>query len=773
MEKVKRAAGVFLPSLAGAAYALALARAGAGAAGLLLFWFFAVCGVWLPGRVLAGLCGAEKQGLLQTVSLVSGACLLAAVTVAASATGLHSLVWLLPVLGLAGLVVRRREFHWRGRRGSAWPAAVWVALLALAAFGCVLANAHPASVWGGGAVLPDHDFYWDLGNVQSFLRGFPPGDLRFAGTQLTYHWLTELLAAGFAMAGVPAYDVLAFYLPAAVLAALLAVLAEFGRVWFGGSEKKARFFVLLTFLGGSAALWKALAGRDPFWNLLLRHLVTNVNGMATGFLFLAAFAAAVAVLSKAGEAGLGEQLRDCAREAPPGESPEGEANNAGPAGACGRTQRFRRQAKWRQTPTSCSSPAAPGTEAVGRRPLLALWGQKPPLWLGGLALGSFAALTLAKGPVGGVAALALLCAAAVFLAGRLARREDPRRALAILALALCVLAVFAVCYKLLFSAGAGTSVHFSARGTLEKSYFKNFLALLKAHSGLAYAAALPLFALAQTVCFAPFAALLGFGGAVRDTPRVFRLPLPRLFATAMAAGGFLAFFLFDHEAMSQMYFAFAGLFFLNVLAVENAGPFLDWLRQKGRWLRAAGRAALALLLAVSLATGLCTCVWMIRDGASRQTASDWDLPLTAAEEAAMAWLGENGGEFLTNRIHTGKAREGLSNVYSGLSGQQGYMEGFKYAVSNMGVPLEEVLHRLDVLELVFGAGTAAEARRAVPPGVRYIVYSKRAAQAGWDVMEGRDEPFFRCGDAAESLPIVFENDDVSIYFVSEKTEDLP
>lgn len=735
MGKVKQTAGVFLPCLAGALYGLALMRAGAGAAGLLLFWLFALCGVWLPGRVLAEVFGARRQGLLQTASLVFGCGLLAAVTALASATGLHGLVWLLPALGLAGLAARRRKFDWRGRSGSRWPAALWAALLALTAFGCVLAQAHPASAWGGGAVLPDHDLYWNLGNVQSFLQGFPPADLRFAGTQLTYHWLTELLAAGFAMAGVPAYDALAFYLPAAVLAALAAVLAEFGRVWFGGSEKKTGLFVLLTFLGGSAALWKPLEGRDPFWNLFLRHLVTNINGVATGMVFLAAFAAALCVLSQTDE-------------------------NAG--------------------------------------------------WLWALALGSFLQLALAKGPVAGVAALALLGAALARLAvlakpgeaglgeqhpckGRpqtgckpvrgngllllgaawQKQRPQARRALRLLALAAAVLALFLLCYALLFSAGAGTSVHFSARGTLEKSYFRNFLALLKARSGLAYAVSLPLFALAQTLCFAPFAALLGFGGAVRDVPRIFRLGLPRLFATAMAVGGFLAFFLFDHEAMSQMYFAFAGLFFLNALAVENTGALLAWLREKKPPARGLGRAVLAGALAVSLATGCCTCAWLVRDGLAPTRETEWDLPLTAAEEQAMAWFAENGGEFITNRIHTGRAREGLSNVYSGLSGRQGYMEGFKYAVSNMGVPIEEVLHRLDVLELVFGAETAQDVLRAVPPGVRYIVYSTRAAQAGWDVMEGRDEPFFAGGGAAEGLPLVFQNDDVSIYFVSEKTEDLP
>ena len=82
-----------------------------------------------------------------------------------------------------------------------------------------------------------------------------------------------------------------------------------------------------------------------------------------------------------------------------------------------------------------------------------------------------------------------------------------------------------------------------------------------------------------------------------------------------------------------------------------------------------------------------------------RTAADdsWDLPLTAAEQQAMEWVRQNVPEtalLATNRTHTGQAAgRALSNVYSGLSGRRFYMESFKYAKSNLGVPEEEAARR--------------------------------------------------------------------------------
>lgn len=690
--KEKTGAGVRLLPAAAAAAAAVYALAVAGAGGDVLRWglcaAYAAAGVWLPGRAAACALDAGALGLSRTVSLCLGIGLFAATALAASLTGAHWLLWLLPALGLAGALRQRRSFQ---KPRAAAPGYLCLALALMTVFSSVLVLAHPAA---RGAVAPDHDFFWNLGNAQSFVRGFPPADLRWSGGVLTYHWLTELLAAGFSMAvGASCYDVLAFFLPAAMLLALTAVLWEFCGVWFGeGGRAKAKTGLLfaLTFLGGCAGLWKVFQrGTSPFWNMFLRHLATNINGVTTGTVFLAAFAACVAVLWR------------CRRRA---------------------------------------------------------------LWLWATALAAFLLLTLAKGPVGGVAALALMCAAVAALLGSAVRREPLGRAAAFTAFAALVLAVFGVCYGLLFAAGAGSSVRFSLHGTLDKSYFGNLLAVLRARSGLADTAGLPLFWLVQAVCFAPFAVPLALGSAVRDVPRWTKLGLPRLFAHAMGLGGFLAFFLFDHESMSQMYFAYAGLFFANVLAADSAPRLWDWLRTRGALLRRAGRGLAALMLAVTLATGLCSWGWMVKNALAPAQRPD-DLPLTAAEEEAMEWLAVHGEGrvFLTNRIHTGKALEGLSNVYSGLSGQQAYLEGFKYAVSNLGVSLEEVLLRLEEVRAVFAADTAEQALEALPEGVELIVFSKTASQAGWDVLEGGPPGALARGEEAPGLKKVFENRDVAIY----------
>ena len=204
-----------------------------------------------------------------------------------------------------------------------------------------------------------------------------------------------------------------------------------------------------------------------------------------------------------------------------------------------------------------------------------------------------------------------------------------------------------------------------------------------------------------------------------------------------------------------MYFAFAGLFFCNLIGVKALSVL---------WPRRIVRAVGAAVLAVCFATGGCTAFWL---GAQAVHPSEGprDLTLTAAEEQAMEVLRSEmqaGEQFITNRIHTGKALEGLSNVYTGLSGRQCYMEGFKYAISNLGVTSEEALARVRKAKDVFSAQTGAQAADALPEGVQVIVYSKHAAQSGWDVLEG--EPCLAEQWAEDgALSLIFENEDTMIF----------
>lgn len=669
--------------LCAGAFLAACRWAGASLAGAALFAGLAALGIWLPGRALARVLGADKAGLSATAGAVFGLGLWAVVTALASATGLHGLVWALPVAGAASLFAVRESVP----RPDAFRALVRAALLLACIAVCAVPNAHAEAL---GAVVPNHDFFWNLGNAQSFLQGLPPQDLRFSGYVLTYHWLSELLAAGFAMAGVPLWDALAFYLPALCLCLLTGALAECGALWFDSRKKTAVFFGL-TFLCGGAGLWKIFSyGRCPFWNLSVYHLISNVNGMGLTTLLLAGFAAGV----------------------------------------------------W------------------------ALWNNPRP-WLWAFTAAAFALLCFAKGPVAGVAALAFGLAALVRLAFARTKQNG-----AVLLFAALVLAGFGVLFRVFFSAGASSKIEFSLFGTLEKSYFTNFVALLRAKSPLLAAVCAPAFMLAQTVCFAPASTPLFLAGAVRDVPRLPKLSGPRLFFTACAVGGFAAFFLFDHESMSQMYFAFIGLFFANVLAVQNLDGFLAFCARRKKVLAAGCKACAACLVLVGLAGGIFTGAQMARDGLTASTgeaalADAKDLALTAAEEEALTWAGEHlPADVLlaTNRSHTGVAKEGLSNVYSGISGRPFYMESFKYAVSNLGVSPAEVDKRVNQMKTLFGpaetAGDAAQLCREI--GVGAVVYCKRAVEKGWDITEQTNPSLF-AQSAVDGFETVYENDDVTIF----------
>lgn len=674
MQALKRAAGPLVLLLCAAGYLAAVGIAGGSVASMLICAVYAAFCVYAPGAGFVRLCGAKRFGLGQTAAIVFGAALFTLLSIAASVTGVWLVLWL-PLLWTAwDMFQHRRELSWKTPRANL--ILPLVTLLTIAA--AVVPQTHAAAA---GQIVPNHDFYWNLGNVESFLNGFPPSDLRFSGYTLTYHWLTELFCAGFTMAsGGAAYDITAFFVPAVMLLALLAVLFECGALFLGAKQRFVTLFVWLTLFGGCASLWKVIErGYSPFWNLNMRHLLTNINGVATGTLFLAAFSACV----------------------------------------------------WM------------------------LWQKTPPRWVYGIGTASFLLLTLAKGPVGGIAAPALAAACVWECGASLYKKQPLQKPLRRAAFAVWILLIFGLVYLWLFSAGAGTSVHFDMDGTLSKSYFANILAALQVRFPAFYPAFLPLFWGLQTLCFAPFGALFALaGGALWLWRRGASSPV-WVFAAAGAAGGFLAFYLFDHEAMSQMYFAFAGLFFCNLIGVKALSVL--WPR---RAVRAVGIAALT----VCFATGACTAVWLGMQ-AVEPGQSPRDLTLSAAEEQAMEVLRremQRGEQFITNRIHTGAALEGLSNVYSGLSGRQCYMEGFKYAISNLGVTSEEAAARVETAKTLFSAQTGAQAAQALPEGVQVIVYSKHASQSGWDVLEG--EPCLAESWADDGvLSLVFENEDVMIF----------
>lgn len=652
---------------------LVVQRAGGSAFEALWCWLAGLLLVGLPGIALAGVLHREASAPVRgTAALVWGLAAFALACVLASLSGIHSLVWLPALAAVIALAVRRPARTFRPPNIRLWPLAVWGMAVLLCSLSAS-AFAHPSAV---GAVTPSQDFFWNLGNVQSFLNGMPPQDLRFSGVVLRYHYLTELLYAGLCMGtGLPAYDVTAFYGAPLLLAGAVFALCNLANGLFEKKSQRA-LCVCGLFVLGCAGLHKLLdAGISPFWNSGIQHLLTNINAHTTAVLLLAAFALLYHTASKTGFG-------------------------------------LRRAGTW-------------------------------------CAVCCFALLCMAKGPVAGIVAIAAACAALV-----LALR--PGRTAGALVFGLGLAAGFAALYFGFFAAGASSSMVFSPSGTLEKSWFVNYIRLFSTRWPALRGPILLAFAVLQTFCFCPpvFAGwLLGLWRDLRGLVRG-ELSALRLLANAAAVGGFAAFYLFDHYAMSQIYFAFCGMFFMALLAVDN----LSHIRAKTL------KALLAVLAAVSAATGLCTWACLARGGAqllrdggdsmrASALAAPSRLPLTDDEEEAMRWLaGQPEGLFATNRIHTGTALEGLSNVYSGLSGRGAYMESFKYAVSNMDVPESEVVARTAWVETLFSDDAAYEqaAQMCREAGVRYVVFREGAP--------GSEAAF------AQQTP-AFTSDDVRIYVI--------
>ena len=657
--------------LFGCAVAL-VQRAGGETTEMLLCMLCGIAAVLLSGKAVSALLFPNETGVaVQASALVSGLGLFALAGVAASATGIHMLVWLPAVAGGLFFLKKRTKPSLAGWQKYLPLALVWAAATLLYALYAV-SYAHPKEV---GAITPNHDFFWNLGNIQAFLNGFPPQDLRFSGVTVRYHYLTELLYAALAMAsGLPAYDITAFYAVPLVLAAAIWALYLLSKQLFS-SRLQQGLGVCGMFIFGCAGLYKVLEnGLSPFWNSEIIHLFTNINAQATTVLLLALFVTLYIALQK-------EQF-------------------------------------------SLRSPL---------------------FWL---AIVAFGLLCVAKGPVAGIVALASLAASVVSLAGKNKNWKA-------LAFSVCLVGIFGLLLVTFFSGGAAESMKWNPWGTLEKSWFTNYIALAKAKAPQLWWAYLPMFMLLQTACYCPSAFVGWLLRLPSDCKQLLRGELShhRLFFHAAAVGGFLAFFLFDHYAMSQIYFGFAGTFFMGLLAIEN----LPALHAR------IAKAVLAVAAAVSLATGVCDLTFLAKTGLSYLPAGAWEnaamqkaenrLPLLAEEEYAMQFLAQTmqpGELFATNRNHTGSALEGLSNVYSALSGKPSYFESFKYTVSNMGVSMDEVQARLAWNEALFAeTATDQQARELCEQvGVRYIVYR--------DGAPGSENAF-------SQMKTVFDGESIRIY----------
>jgi hypothetical protein len=165
----------------------------------------------------------------------------------------------------------------------------------------------------------------------------------------------------------------------------------------------------------------------------------------------------------------------------------------------------------------------------------------------------------------------------------------------------------------------------------------------------------------------------------------------------------MAYFFYNHEAFSQVYFMYVSIFFLNLFAT---GAFdFKCLRLKN--------IMHYCIIVLSFITAMCFYINFCGSGL-RQYLYHYDIiekypyryVVKSEDELAGEYLRKNMSVeelFVTNHIHTGRG-EGLSNVYTCFSGKQSYMEGFKYTVSNMGIDWDIVKPRYDFINELFTIG---------------------------------------------------------------------
>jgi hypothetical protein len=294
--------------------------------------------------------------------------------------------------------------------------------------------------------------------------------------------------------------------------------------------------------------------------------------------------------------------------------------------------------------------------------------------------------------------------------------------------ALTVAGVFFALYKYFFSRGAATSMNLSVSGTLSKGVFAPVIRKLfpygnrNEHFFICF-----LLMAAHTFLMAPFQAFLYGIRFVKDIKNLLNLDGESLICHSCLAGGFLAFYIFDHYAMSQVYFAFLGLFFLHLLAVGEIDSLKNkkHLKYLGRALATVGILTMGIMYVNFCGSGLRAFLKNIGVTPKYQ----YSAMVTAEDEESMKFLQKHSDKtavFATNRIDTSPySNDGISNIYSAFSARQAYMEGYAYALTNMGVPYYVVEQRQKINAAVFNSETSPRQLKHIveTAGITHIVYS--------------------------------------------------
>lgn len=362
---------------------------------------------------------------------------------------------------------------------------------------------------------------------------------------------------------------------------------------------------------------------------------------------------------------------------------------------------------------------------------------------------SFFLLTFSKGPQ---AALILCSLAITMLIVLLFQKPCYARAL------LCLggtAAIFLLIFGFLYSSGANSSMVFSIFSMENSLAYQTLSPLadwLCAHLRISGYVWLVLIGAVNAFTMIPLQFLLWLRGLPHTIRHLFHLDAGHILANGVIAGGFLAYHLFWHANSSQAYFALIAIIYANILAVEQ----LFRLKKP--------KTVFFYPAIACAAVGLCTTVFMVytyggqgvqqlQRTANPNYATPVNGQVSAGAEQAMLWLRDKTGSstvFATNRTSsTPDTIDGISNVFSAFSGRQGYMEGWAYAVSNMGVSQDVVEHRQQVLDQIFGGQLSSQqlSELCKQEGINCIIYAKH--------YPGK----------APNLTIAYENDSVCIYFL--------
>lgn len=359
---------------------------------------------------------------------------------------------------------------------------------------------------------------------------------------------------------------------------------------------------------------------------------------------------------------------------------------------------------------------------------------------------SFGLLCVAKGPEAAI----VVCAFAVTMVLVLLFQR-PHYGVAVFCL-VGLAAVFAVTYFILFASGSNSMelTIFAMKDYVCYQVLSPYADWLCAHLPISGYVWLFLIGVADVFCMMPLQFLLWASDVPDALRRLFTLDPARILSNGVVVGGFLGYHIFYHTSSSQVYFSLVAMIFMTLLSVEP----LERLRGAGVVRKGiVGVVGAAALVSTVVMVG-CYTVRGVRQLAATagltQTETTQDY-WTAGDAEAMDWLrahDDGTALFATNRTsHTPEVLDAISNGYSALSGCPAYLEGWTYAMTNMGVDREVITGKIYVNDTLFGGCDYDTAQSlAAQENIRYLVQAKR-----WP------------GEAPQDMPAVFENDDVAIY----------